>query len=229
MLAMPDGLRRVRSYAIRTTRMSDAQKKAYSDLSPLWVVNSDSGPLDWESVFGTHSTRVVEIGFGMGDATKTVALEHPDWAILGVEVHRPGIGKLLWLIEQNRLKNVRIIEGDAVDLLISFLSPESVDTFHVWFPDPWPKKKHHKRRLMQASTVDLLVKALKPGGYIHFATDWEPYADEVLALLEEMPGLENRFSPWAPGSDFRPLTKFEKRGVAARRVIRDLIFEKKSS
>jgi tRNA (guanine-N7-)-methyltransferase len=207
--------------------MSDAQKKAYSDLSSQWVIESESGPLEWEALFGTHSRRVVEIGFGMGDATKGVALEHPDWAILGVEVHRPGIGKLLWLIEQNRLSNVRIVEGDAVDLLQDFFSPESVGAFHVWFPDPWPKKKHHKRRLMQAPTVDLLVKALKTGGYIHFATDWEPYADEVLALLEAVQGLENRFSPWAPGSDCRPPTKFEKRGIAARRVIRDLIFVKK--
>jgi len=223
---MPDRTAYIPSYVIRTSRMSHAQKKAYAELSDRWVTPYNSKLLDWDLLFDSNARRIVEVGFGMGDATKTVAAAHPEWALLGIEVHKPGIGKLLWLIEQEKLKNIRIIEGDAVWILTNMLHPETVDAFHIWFPDPWPKKRHHKRRLLQEPVISLMHRALRVKGYIHVATDWEHYAVEVLNLLKNTAGLTNKFDAWAPKPDYRPLTKFEKRGVAAGRSIRDLIFEK---
>jgi len=214
------------SYAIRASRMTHAQREAYAELSQRWVTPYDGGPLDWDDLFDPSSRRIVEVGFGMGDATRTVAIEHPEWALIGIEVHRPGIGKLLWLIEQEKLKNIRIIEGDAVWILTNMLHPETVDAFHIWFPDPWPKKRHHKRRLLQAPVISLMHRALRVKGYIHIATDWDHYAVEILNLLENTAGLKNKFAVWAPKPEYRPLTKFERRGIDAGRNIRDLIFEK---
>ncbi len=223
---MSDSFPSVRSYVIRAARMSDAQKKAYTALSPKWVLPVDGPPVDFRKLFPEAEKCIVEIGFGMGDATRQMAKEHPEWGILGVEVHKPGVGKLLWWINQVSLKNLFIIEHDAVEVFSTILPRGSVDGIHIWFPDPWPKKRHHKRRLIQADFTGLLREVLKPGGYIHAATDWEPYANHILDVFNETPGLKNRYELWADKPDYRPDTKFENRGIEARRIIRDIIFEK---
>lgn len=224
---MSDSLRRVRSYVIRTTRMSEAQKRSYRELSEKWVLPYEK-PIDWDCMFPESRRRIVEIGFGMGDATRRIARDHPDWAFIGIEVHRPGVGKLLWWLEQEELTNVRIIEHDAVEVLEESLLSESVDGIHLWFPDPWPKKRHHKRRLIQPDFIQSAKNVLKPGGYIHIATDWEPYAEHILQLLSDAAGLANPYDKWAPKPDYRPETKFENKGIAAQRSIRDIIFMKES-
>ncbi len=223
---MSDNFRRIRSYVIRVARMSESQKKAYSELYPNWVIPFDGAQLDWDDLFPGAVKRIVEIGFGMGDATRQVAAENPDWGILGIEVHKPGVGKLLWWIDQEKLGNLYIIEHDAVEVLFDMIPAESVDGFHIWFPDPWPKKRHHKRRLIQPEIVEMLKRALKPGAYIHVATDWEPYAEHILSVFRNADGLKNRFAEWAQKPDYRPDTKFENRGIVAERTIRDIIFEK---
>jgi len=207
--------------------MSDAQKRSYRELSEKWILPWDR-TLDWDSTFPGNRRRIVEIGFGMGDATRRVAEMHPDWALVGVEVHRPGVGKLLWWIDHENLENIRIVEHDAVDVLTTTLKPESVDGVHIWFPDPWPKKRHHKRRLIQSDFAESVRTVLKPGGYIHVATDWEPYAEHIMETLENTDGLINSFDRWAVKPDYRPDTKFENKGIAAERSIRDIIFMKES-
>jgi len=224
---MSDSFHRIRSYVIRAARMSEAQKKAYESLSPQWVINKNH--LNLRELFPDSRKRIIEIGFGMGDATRQLAAEHSDWGILGVEVHKPGIGKLLWWIDQMQLKNLYIIERDAVEVLSQVIPAGSVDGIHIWFPDPWPKKRHHKRRLIQPVFSLLLKEALKPGGYIHAATDWESYADYMLKVFQETPGLKNRNETWAVKPDYRPDTKFENRGIVANRTIRDIVFEKEKS
>ena len=158
-----------------------------------------------------------------------MAAENPDWGILGIEVHRPGVGKLLWWIDKEKLGNLYIVEHDAVEVLSEMIPAGSVDGFHIWFPDPWPKKRHHKRRLIQPDTVEILKRTMKPGAYIHVATDWEPYAEHVLSVFGNVDGLRNRFDDWALKPDYRPATKFEDRGIAAERRIRDIIFEKEKT
>jgi len=206
--------------------MSDAQKKAYTVLSPKWVLPADGTPLDFRKLYPEAVKYIVEIGFGMGDATRQLAERHPDWGILGIEVHKPGVGKLLWWIDQDKLKNLFIIEHDAVEVFSTMLSKGSVDGIHIWFPDPWPKKRHYKRRLIQTAFIERLRAVLKTGGYIHAATDWQPYAKQILEVFQETSGLKNRYKLWADKPDYRPDTKFENRGIEARRVIRDIIFEK---
>lgn len=160
----------------------------------------------------------------MGEATKRLAAEHPNWNILGIEVYKPGIGKLLWWINQENLKNIRIIEHDAVEVVREMISEKSVDGFHIWFPDPWPKRRHHKRRLIEPAFIELLSRALKPGAYIHIATDWEPYAERILGLFGSTKGFRNCHKKWSPKPKYRPSTKFEERGLAANRIIRDIVF-----
>jgi len=223
---MSDSFNRVRSYVIRAARMSDAQKKAYEELSDHWLIPDNGEFFDWNRYFPDSHRRIIEIGFGMGDATRKMAKEKLDWGILGIEVHKPGVGKLLWWIEQEQIENIRIVEADAVDVLAERIPRESVDGIHIWFPDPWPKKRHHKRRLIQPAFVRQLAGTLRIGGYVHAATDWEPYAEHILKVFEEIPGLQNRYERWAEKPEYRPDTKFENRGIAAERVIRDIIFEK---
>jgi len=225
---MSDSFTRVRSYVIRAARMSDAQKKAYEELSTQWLIPDNGNLLDWDSLFPDTHRRIIEVGFGMGDATRKMAKERKGWGILGIEVHKPGVGKLLWWIEREQLKNIRIVEADAVEVLAGMIPRESVDGIHIWFPDPWPKKKHHKRRLIQPAFVRQLTGTLRIGGYVHAATDWEPYAEDILTVFEGTPGLKNRYERWAAKPEYRPDTKFENRGIAAERVIRDIIFEKEN-
>lgn len=215
----------VRHYTTRASRISRAQRRAYSDYAPDWVLPFKKERISWDEIYPNGNRRIVEIGFGMGEGTKNLAIRYPTWSILGIEVYKPGIGKLLWWINQENLKNIRIIEHDAVEVVKEMLAERSVDGYHIWFPDPWPKKRHQKRRLIDTEFVELLSRTLKPGAYIHITTDWEPYAEQILVLLEGTEGLKNRCEKWSPKPNHRPSTKFEERGLAENRIIRDIVFE----
>ncbi|AEJ19625.1 tRNA (guanosine(46)-N7)-methyltransferase TrmB [Gracilinema caldarium] len=203
----------IRSFVLRAGRMSDAQRRSYEKLSPLYCIPYEKRLLDLNTLFKNPNPVVIEIGFGMGSATAQLAEQNPHINYLGIEVHRPGVGKLLWEIEQRGLTNIRIVEHDAVEVLQDMLAPESVDAFHVFFPDPWPKKRHHKRRLIKRPFTDLLVSRMKPGAYFYMATDWVDYGRWALAELSATPGLENPYDGFAPQQKWRPLTKFEKKGL----------------
>ena len=215
----------VRGYATRALRMSKAQKKAYFDYASDWILPFKKEKINWDENCPNTNQCIVEIGFGMGDATRILAKEHPTWNILGIELYKPGIGKLLWWINQENLRNIHIIEHDAVEVVREMLAEGSVDGFHIWFPDPWPKRRHQKRRMIEPNFIELLSRALKPGAYIHIATDWGPYAEQMLSSLEDTRSLRNRHRKWSPRPSYRPSTKFEKRGVAANQIIYDIIFE----
>jgi len=178
-------------------------------------------------VFGRDAPRVLEIGFGMGDATAAIAQVRPDTDFIGVEVHTPGVGALLKHIGEKQLSNLRIVQHDAVDVLDHMITPASLAGVHVFFPDPWHKKKHNKRRLIQAPFVARLATRLAPGGYLHCATDWEPYAQQMLAVLSAEPLLVNTADGYAPRPDYRPLTKFENRGLKLGHGVWDLVFRKR--
>jgi tRNA (guanine-N7-)-methyltransferase len=202
--------------------MSNAQRRSYETLSPFFCLPFEDRPLNCEGVFGNGHPLVIEIGFGMGIATALVAEKNPGTNYLGLEVYRPGIGRLLWEIGQRDLKNIRIIEHDAVEVLGKMIPPGSVEGFHIFFPDPWPKKRHHKRRLVTRPFTDALAERLRPGGYVYMVTDWENYADWALAELSATPGLSNPHSGFAPPRDWRPKTKFEEKGLAKDHRVREL-------
>jgi tRNA (guanine-N7-)-methyltransferase len=216
-----------KSYVIRSGRMSDAQKRSYETLSPRYRLCPEKEAFDIETAFGRGGPLVVEIGFGMGAATAVIAGQNPGINYLGLEVYKPGIGKLFWEIEKRELKNVRVIEGDAVETVEKQIRENSVSGFHIFFPDPWPKKRHHKRRLVTRPFTDLLASRLVPGGYVYMVTDWEDYACQALAELEASGGLVNAYSGFAPPQPWRPLTKFESRGKMNHHEIRELYFVKK--
>jgi tRNA (guanine-N7-)-methyltransferase len=194
---------------------------------PRYGVPYVAAPLDLAGVFGRTAPKILEIGFGMGETTAHMAAEHPENDYLGIEVHTPGVGNLLQLIEAAGLTNVRIIQHDAVQVLENMIAPLSLDGAHVFFPDPWPKKRHHKRRLLQPPLVALLASRLKPGAYLHTATDWEEYAEQMLAVLAAEPLLDNTGAGYAPRPDYRPLTKFEQRGLKLGHAVRDLVFRRR--
>jgi tRNA (guanine-N7-)-methyltransferase len=207
------GRRGLRSYVVRAGRMTDAQRRALADLWPRYGVN-EGGPLTLSDLFGREAPRVVEVGFGNGDALLALASAHPQWDFLGIEVHPPGIGRLLLGLAARELTNVRILRGDAVEAFARRLPPASVDQVNLWFPDPWPKKRHQKRRLVQPAFVADVARVLAPGGRLHLATDWEPYAEQMLAVLEGEPRLVNEAGTgrFQDGPGERPVTRFERRG-----------------
>ncbi|WP_372461593.1 tRNA (guanosine(46)-N7)-methyltransferase TrmB [Actinacidiphila acidipaludis] len=228
---------RIRSFHARRGRITQAQAAAIDRHWARWGVELDGSPLDLAALFGDPGLPVVlEIGFGMGDATARMAAADPSTGILAVDVHTPGQGNLLMLAERDGLTNVRVANGDAIVLLRDMLPPASLAGLRVYFPDPWPKAKHHKRRLIQPSFLDLVVPLLRPGAVVHLATDWEPYAEQMLEVLEAAPGLANRYPAagsagaalgeggFAPRPDFRPMTKFERQGLEKGHVVRDLLF-----
>lgn len=219
-------LRTVHTFVLRAGRMTDAQKKAYETLSPRWCVPFNEFPINFIDVFDNVNPVTIEIGFGMGAATAIIAQNNPEKNYLGLEVHRPGVGRLLNEIEAKNLSNLYIIEHDAIEVLEKMIPDESVSAFHIFFPDPWPKKKHHKRRLVQRPRTDILTKKLAPGGYIYMATDWEPYAEFALEELTLTEGLKNKYDGYAPHQEWRPETKFENKGLKADRKICELFFEK---
>lgn len=219
--------REIKTYVLRIGRMTDAQERAYKELSAKWCIQfNENEKLDFKKIYGNDNPVVIEIGFGMGDATWQIAKDNPDVNYLGIEVHRPGVGKLLNHIEAEGLTNLRIIEFDALEVLDKMVSDGGVDGFHIFFPDPWPKKKHHKRRMVQRPRTNLIAKKLKKGGYLYFVTDWYPYAEFALEELNLTEGLKNRYNGFAEKQPWRSQTKFERKGQAADRVITEIMFEK---
>ncbi|WP_298236116.1 tRNA (guanosine(46)-N7)-methyltransferase TrmB [uncultured Azohydromonas sp.] len=223
----PTRERAIRSYVLRAGRMGTGQQRALSELGPRFVLPYQDTPLDPSAVFGRQAPLVLEIGFGMGDATAQIAAKLPDHDFIGVEVHTPGVGALLKRIGEQELTNLRIVQHDAVPVLEHMVAPASLAGVHVFFPDPWHKKKHNKRRLIQSPFVAKLVTRLAPGGYLHCATDWQPYAEQMLEVLSAEPALCNTAEGYAPRPDYRPLTKFEARGLRLGHGVWDLVFRKR--
>jgi tRNA (guanine-N7-)-methyltransferase len=216
----------VRSFVLRAGRMGTGQARALEDLGPRFLIPYSTEPLGLDAAFGRAAPKILEIGFGMGDSTATIAASLPGNDYLGVEVHTPGVGALLKRIGEGNLGNLRIIQHDAVEVLNHMLVDDSLDGIHIFFPDPWPKKKHHKRRLIQPGFVALLAQKLKPEAYLHLATDWEDYAIQMLDILSGEHSLRNTAAGFSPRPDYRPLTKFEKRGLKLGHGVWDLIFRK---
>lgn len=218
----------IRTYVLRTGRMTDAQKKAYHTLYCRYGIDDDeAGIVSSESLFANSKPLIVEIGFGMGQAAIEIAKLRPQCNFLGIEVHTPGVGKLLLLIEEQKLDNIRVYHGDALPFLGKHTADNSIDGFHIFFPDPWPKKRHHKRRIINRANLAFFAKKLKAGGYIYFVTDWEEYALSAKAVFDAEPALENPFmgnSGWAPKQEWRPVTKFEQRAHTEGRSIRELYY-----
>ncbi|MES2356400.1 MAG: tRNA (guanosine(46)-N7)-methyltransferase TrmB [Pseudomonadota bacterium] len=219
--------RPIRSFVLRQGRTSPAQTRALETLMPLYGIPFTPEPLDMHQSFGRTAPKILEIGFGMGATTATIAANQPELDFLGLEVHTPGVGSLLKLIEEQQLTNVRIIQHDAVEVLEKMIVPNTLDGAHIFFPDPWPKKRHHKRRLIQPAFLQLLVSRIKPEGYIHLATDWEEYAEQMLAVLSADETLVNTADGYAPCPSYRPETKFETRGLKLGHGVWDLVFRKR--
>ena len=217
-------VRRIKSYVLRSGRMSDAQKRSFRNLAPSFCISCEKKITGYEDIFGNKNPVVIEIGFGSGSAAAEIAEKNPGINYLGIEVYRSGIGRLLWEIEKRRLENVRIIEGDAVEILGGILPLAGAAGFHIFFPDPWPKKRHHKRRLITRPFTDSLRECLKPGGYIYMVTDWEDYAGWALAELTATKGLANQYGGFAVPLEWRPKTRFEIRGLGRDHKIFELYF-----
>ena len=218
--------RRIHTFQIRAGHFTNSEKKDYEELLPVWGLEYKREKLDWEKVFGNKNPVVIEIGFGMGKATAIIAQNNPDINYLGLEVHKPGIGKLLGEIRDKGLKNLRIIEHDALEVLENMIEDESVSAFHIFFPDPWQKKRHFKRRLIQRPRTDLITSKIQKGGYFYFVTDWLPYAEFGIEQLNQTPGLKNKYEGYAPRQEWRPETRFEQKGLDANRVINEMMFIK---
>ncbi|WP_349307913.1 tRNA (guanosine(46)-N7)-methyltransferase TrmB [Streptomyces sp. H10-C2] len=220
---------RIRTFHARRGRVTDAQAAALERHWAEWGVELDGTPLSLAKLFGDPSLPVVlEIGFGMGDATARMAADDPATGILAVDVHTPGQGNLLNLADQYGLTNVRVANGDAIVLLRDMLPPESLSGLRIYFPDPWPKAKHHKRRMIQPAFLALVAPLLRPGATLHCATDWEPYAEQMLEVLCASPDFANQYGDsYAPRPDFRPMTKFERQGLAKDHVVHDLLFTRR--
>ena len=219
--------RPIRSFVLRQGRMSPAQTRAVELLMPRYGLPFDEAPLDARRAFGRDAPLVLEIGSGMGETTAAIAQAQPQTNFLAIEVHLPGVGALLQRIDALALANVRVIRHDAVEVVDAMIAPGALAAVHVYFPDPWPKKRHHKRRLLNAPFVHALALRLAPGGYLHVATDWAHYADEVLATLEEEPLLANTAAGFAPRPAWRPQTKFELRGRRLGHDVFDLLFTRR--
>jgi tRNA (guanine-N7-)-methyltransferase len=207
--------------------MTNAQRRACDELLPVYGVPFAPAPLDLGKSFGRTAPRILEIGFGMGETTAAIAQQHPENDYLGIEVHGPGVGGLLQRVAALGLKNVRVVQHDAVEVLQQMIAPAALDGVHLFFPDPWPKKRHHKRRLLQPPFSALLATRMKSGAYLHAATDWEDYAQQMLQVLGADPALENTARDFAQRPESRPETKFERRGVKLGHQVWDLVFRKR--
>jgi tRNA (guanine-N7-)-methyltransferase len=218
----------IKTYALRRGRMTETQKSDYDALSERYCVPfaHNAGFLDFEAVFGNRNPVVMEIGFGMGAATCRIALENPQFNYLGIEVHTPGVARLLGDIRRNSIRNIKIIEHDALEVCASMIARESLAGIHVFFPDPWPKKRHHKRRLITPERLAVIIPALSRGGYFYAVTDWEEYAQYALETLMSAPRLRNSCEGFSQKQSWRPETKFEKRGKDESRFIWELYFIK---
>ncbi|MCV2352117.1 tRNA (guanosine(46)-N7)-methyltransferase TrmB [Paucibacter sp. Y2R2-4] len=219
--------RPIKSFVVRAGRMGSGQVKALAELGPKFVLPFKPERLNPAAVFGREAPLVFEIGFGMGDATAKIAQTLADTDFIGCEVHEPGVGALLKHIDERDLSNIRIVQHDAVEVLEQMIAPASLAGVHIYFPDPWHKVRHNKRRLIQAPFVAKLIQHIRPGGYLHCATDWEPYAQQMLEVLTAEPGLENTAQGFAEKPDYRPLTKFENRGLKLGHGVWDVVFKRR--
>lgn len=221
--------REIRSFVLRQGKITRGQEKALQDLLPRYGIAYDNSLTNLNESFGREAPKIIEIGFGMGHATWQIAKNNPLNDYLGVEVHLPGVGALLMHIEENNVENIRVIRHDAVEVLRNMIANNSINGFHIYFPDPWHKKRHHKRRIIQEKFIELICDKLVTGGYIHIATDWEDYAHWILDVLNQVQRLQNtsETNTYIPRPDFRPLTKFENRGINLGHGVWDIMFTKK--
>jgi tRNA (guanine-N7-)-methyltransferase len=219
--------RHIRSFVMRSGHITESQRNARQSLFSKWGVPYRLELIDFKEIFKRDGRVVLEIGFGMGETTAQIAAQNPSWNIFGAEVYRAGVGSLLSKIDRDGLENVRIVEHDVVEVLRDMTPLESLDAVHIYFPDPWPKKRHHKRRLIQPGFLALLVPRLKHGGLVHLATDWPEYAEQMLAVCSMHPELQNASTQgFSARPDWRPVTKFESRGIRLGHPVADLIFTK---
>jgi tRNA (guanine-N7-)-methyltransferase len=223
----PHAGRHIRSFVMRRGHLSDSQREAHETLLPHYGVAAGEGPIDFPALFRRHAPVVLEIGFGMGHTTAQIAMSRPELDFLGIEVYTPGVGSLLRTIRDHDIGNLRIIQQDAVEVLRDRIAINSLAGVHIYFPDPWPKLRHHKRRLIQPAFVSALCTRIAPGGYLHCATDWQPYAEQILQVLGTEPMLQNTSTDtYAPKPDYRPLTKFENRGIKLGHGVWDVVFKR---
>lgn len=218
--------RTIKSFILRQGRLTHGQQRALDEQWPVFGIDYEDKPLDFKALFANDQPVILEIGFGNGESLLQMAAENPDQNFIGIEVHRPGVGHLLHLIHEQGIQNLRVMNHDAIDILLNQIPEHSLSRVQLYFPDPWHKKKHNKRRIVQASFLDMLAKLLKKDGGIHFATDWEHYAHHMMKTLEDHPDFinnaaENQFSP---KPDYRPITKFERRGQRLGHGVWDLLF-----
>ena len=219
--------RAIRSFVRRAGRVTTGQARALEQFGSRFILPYQSQPLDFNAAFGRAAPTILEIGFGMGEATAHIAALMPEKNFLCCEVHDPGVGALLKRIAEQGLANIRIVQHDAVEVIDHMLPEDSLAGVHVFFPDPWHKARHNKRRLIQPPLVSRLASRLQPGGYLHCATDWEPYAQQMLEVLGAEPQLVNTAQGYAPRPAYRPLTKFENRGLKLGHGVWDLVFSKR--
>ena len=224
--ASPATHRPIKTFVLRAGRMGPGQARAFGEVGPRLLLPFQPILLDAAQVFGRDAPLILEIGFGMGDATAQIAQTRPGDNFLCCEVHAPGVGSLLKRCGEEGIGNIRIVQHDAVEVLQHMLGPSSLDGVHIFFPDPWHKSRHHKRRLIQPAFVATLVRHLKPGGYLHLATDWAPYAEQILGVLSAEPLIKNTAQGYALKPDYRPLTKFENRGLKLGHGVWDLVFQR---
>ena len=222
--------RRIRSFSRRQGRLTSGQQRALDELSPRFGLDPAAGMFDFDTEFGRHRPRVLEIGFGNGTSLAQQAHDNPDTDFIGIEVHRPGVGHLLFELERLTLTNVRVICADAVEVLQHCIPDRSLDGVQIFFPDPWPKTRHHKRRLVQAEFIQIITRKLKTGAILHLATDWQDYAEQMLEVLNTANTLRNTATSggFVPRPVFRPLTKFEQRGQHLGHGVWDLVFCKQA-
>lgn len=218
---------RILSFVLRQGRVSNAQQRAHDDLLPVFGIPYAAALPNWDGIFGRAAPRVLEVGFGMGETTATTAQAQPAIDFIGIEVHTPGVGSLLKVIGESGITNLRIIQHDAVDVLERMIAPGSLAGVNIFFPDPWPKKRHHKRRLIQPPLVALVASRMQPGALLHLATDWEEYAHQMLKGLSAEPTLANTAEGFAPRPDVRPQTKFETRGLRLGHGVWDVVFRRR--
>ena len=216
--------RHIRSFVLRQGRVSPAQQRSLENLMPRYGIPYSTHTLNLDDAFGRSAPKILEIGFGMGEPTAKIAPNHPQNDYLALEVHPPGVGSLLKQIDAQGIQNIRIIQHDAVEVLRDMVKDETLDGVHIFFPDPWHKARHNKRRLIQTHFVAKLALKIKPGGYIHVATDWQDYAEQILAVLSTEPLLQNTATDYAEKPEYRPLTKFEQRGLNLGHGVWDLVF-----
>ena len=218
----------IRSYVVRAGRMTDGQRKAFDTSWPTYGLKLADGAIDTDAVFGRTGPKVLEIGFGMGDSLLQMAAAEPETDFIGIEVHPPGVGTLMNTAKAEGISNLRVYLADANDVLEECFASQSIDRLQLYFPDPWHKKKHNKRRIVQPQFVQLVREKLRPGGVLHMATDWEHYAEQMLETLDAAEGFENiaGIGQYSSRPDYRPMTKFEKRGERLGHGVWDLIYKK---